>query len=109
MADRELSTAIGEALIALVEWARPRASARVDELLERVAEVVRPQPPMTLRTLDGQIVTGLVVLDRGQALLFIGVREPAPAVVTPPPVRDRFDDDGVPSWARNVHVDPYRR
>ncbi len=113
-----LIDAIGDALISLVEWAAPRLSYRVDELLERVADTVRPDPPMTIRTIDGLLLTGLVVCDAGQVILFLGTRTPA-AGAGPPPIplgpshpergRSRFEDEAVPPWARDLDIDPYRR
>ena len=108
MAERGLSTAIGDALLSFVELTWPKVITRVDELLERVADIARPHPPMTLRTLDGEVLTGLLVLDRGQAILFLGVREPgsfATAPSPPPPPRHPLDDGDL--W--QGRVDPYRR
>ena len=119
--ERGLTAAIGDALIALVDWAFPRASSRVDEWVEKVAEAVRPDPPMTIRTLDGQVLTGLLVCDAGQVILFLGTRAPAsgaaPAPRPDPRGTHRFDDGSIPLWARDLdprdleglEVDPYRR
>ncbi len=118
-----LADAIGDALIALVEWARPRIASRVDEWVEKVAETVRPDPPMTIRTLDGQVLTGLLVCDAGQVIMFLGTRNPASTVAAPPPAprpdprgTQRYDDGSIPMWARDLdprdlrdlEVDPYR-
>jgi len=116
--DRGLTSAIGDALVALVDWAWPRVSFRVDEWVEKVAEAVRPDPPMTIRTLDGLVLTGLLVADRGQVILFIGTRAPPSDGFTSPrrdPHDPRRNDDGaIPLWARELdpsefEVDPYRR
>ena len=119
--ERGLTFAIGDALIALVDWAWPRVSFRVDEWVEKVAEAVRPDPPMTIRTLDGLVLTGLLVADRGQVILFIGTRAPPSNGFTSPrhdPHDPRRTDDGaIPLWARDLdprdlqdlEVDPYRR
>lgn len=107
MARRGLSSTIGDALLTVVELAWPKVTTRVDELIERVAEVARPHPPMTLRTLDGEVLTGLVCLDRGAAILFLGVREPGSSAPMSPPWPRPPPDDGMPPWARDV--DPYRR
>jgi hypothetical protein len=80
----------------------------IDEVLGEVAEVVRPKPPMTIRTTDGETVTGLLVVDRGEVILFLGVREQAPSIITPAP-RPRspspFDEPEL--WQRPI--DPYAR
>lgn len=105
MAQRTLSSAVGDALLSFIELTWPKVTAGVDELLERVADHVRPDPPMTIRTLDGQIVTGaLLVADRGQVIFFLGTREAAPSFVTPPP-RHPLDDGDL--W--QGRIDPYRR
>lgn len=105
MAGRELSRTIGDALLSATEWAWPHVRSRVDAALEHVAELARPHPPMTVRTLDGEILTGLVVVDHGQAVFFLGVREPGRSAPPQPP--PRFDDE--PLWSRDLQVDPYRR
>jgi hypothetical protein len=122
--DRGLTHAVGDALIALIDWAWPRVGSRVDDLLEKVAEAVRPDPAMTIRTLDGLVLTGLLVCDAGRVILFIGTRAPASNGYTSPrsDPRDprRYDDGNIPLWARDVDprdldrdfrgsVDPYRR
>ena len=110
-----MNLAIGDALVALVDWAWPRVSHRVDGLLEHVAEAVRPHPPLSIRSLDGELLTGLIVADRGQAILFIGTRTRA-AGPTPIPLGapryerrpERSDDDAMPLWGRDLEVDLYR-
>jgi hypothetical protein len=116
-----LTAAIGDALIALVDWAVPRISSRVDEWAEKIADAVRPDPPMTIQTLDGLVLTGLLVCDAGQVILFVGTRaRPSNGFPSPrPEPRDprRYDDGAIPPWAReldpdqlrHVEVDPYRR
>jgi hypothetical protein len=122
--DRGLTRAVGDALVALIDWTWPRLGSRVDELFEKVAEAVRPDPPMTIRTLDGLVLTGLLVCDAGRVILFIGTRAPpSNGYASPrPDPRDprRYDDGSIPLWARDVDprdlerefrgsVDPYRR
>ena len=116
---RGLNDAIGDALLSLVEWAAPRISSRVDEWMEKVAEIVRPDPPMTVHTLDGLVLTGLLVCDAGQVILFIGMRAlPANGSPRHESLDPRRNDDGaIPLWARDVDprdlrdldVDPFRR
>jgi len=62
-------------------------------------------------------LTGLIVADRGQVLLFVGTRTVPPGAFQTerhdlphrdPPLR-RYPDDGIPPWARDLEVDPYRR
>ncbi len=61
----------------MVQFVWPSATPRLHDLAEKVADAVRPDPPLTLYAADGQTVTGIVVLDRGHALLFFGTRQPA--------------------------------
>jgi hypothetical protein len=103
---RSLTDAIGDALLSLVEWAAPRISSRVDEWVEKVAEIVRPDPPMTIRTLDGLVLTGLLVCDAGHVIVFVGTRAPPSNSFTSPrhesPDPRRYDDGSIPLWARDV-------
>jgi hypothetical protein len=117
--ERGLTIAIGDALLSVVEWAAPRVGRRVEELLEHVADVVRPDPPLSIRSLDGHLLTGLLVVDRGQVILFVGTRAVPPDGVPPhhDPRTRRYEDGSIPLWARDVdprdlrdlEVDPYRR
>jgi hypothetical protein len=108
VADRALSAAIGDSLIALLDWAWPHVEGKVASVTERVADVLRPDPPMTLRTLDGHVLTGVAVMNQGQVIAFLGTRQ---AVQTSFPSRQQdpyFDDDpDAPLWARRSN--PYGR
>ena len=109
----EVTSAIGDALLGTAEWAWPKLKSGAD-VFERLVQAAKPEPPMTLRTLDGELVTGLAVMNRGQVLIFVGVREHATssmhAAPAPPPHRPRslYQDD-LPEWARDPQLDPYRR
>ncbi len=78
-----LTGAIGEALLQLAQFVWPSAAPQLGHFAERVADVVRPDPPFTLQTPEGEVVTGIAVLDRGQVLLFIGTRQPRPSAARP--------------------------
>ena len=114
--DRGLTHSIGDALVALIDWAWPRVAPRVDEWVEKVVDAVRPDPPISIRTVDGLLLTGLIVADRGQVLAWVGVRTVPPGAFQSerhePPLRDppprRYPDDAIPPWARDLDVDPYR-
>ncbi len=105
--ERGLTVAVGDALVALVDWAWPRVSRRVDGLLEQVAEAVRPDPPLSIRSLDGELLTGVIVVDRGKA----GAGQPPIPLGPSHPERgrSRFEDEAIPPWARDLDIDPYRR
>jgi hypothetical protein len=116
---RSLTEAIGDALLSLIEWAAPRITSRVDEWVEKVAEAVRPDPPMIVRTIDGLVLTGLLVCDAGHVIVFIGTRSPPSNGSSRHDPRDprRHEDGAIPLWARDVDprdlrdldVDPFRR
>jgi hypothetical protein len=69
-----LTSAIGEALLELVELVWPEAAPHVARVARQVADAVRPDPPFTVTTQDGEVLTGLVVLDHGRAVFFFGTR-----------------------------------
>jgi hypothetical protein len=86
-----LITVFGDVLLAVVDWAWPRVVPRVGPFLERFAAFLRPNPPFTVQTPAGEILTGIIVLDQGRAVLFVGVRQPSsspPPVWHPPPDPD---------------------
>lgn len=89
-----LSEKIGDALVALLDWGSPPLRERVDSALERFAEYVRPHPPISIITLDGHVLTGIIVADRGQVLAFLGTRHPGSSGGYPRP--RRYDDE--PLW-----------
>ena len=92
-----LNGLVGDAIVAVLDWAWPRLRGRARHVLEQVVEAVKPDPPMTVRTLDGMTFTGIVIAERGQVLVFIGTRIP---IQFP-----RYHDDEPPLW----RDDPYRR
>ena len=104
MAERALSIAIGDAFVSLIDWGCPLVPSGATALLERVADAVRPDPPLTLCTPDGVVLTGVAVLERGRVLAFLGSRHSAQTV----PGRPQFHHyDEPPPWAQEF--DPYRR
>lgn len=111
MAEQRLTARIGDALVALIEWSWPHLTSRLEPMFEHVGEFVRPDPPISIRTLDGELLTGLLIADRGQVLLFVGTRTVPPNTHSErhDPPSPRYPGDGIPLWARDVEVDPYRR
>lgn len=112
MAEQRLTARIGDALVGLIEWTWPHLTSRLEPMLERVGEFVRPDPPISIRTLDGELLTGLIVADRGQVLLFLGTRTSPQGSVHSErrdPPSPRYPGDGIPLWPRDIEVDPYRR
>ena len=92
-----LTSAIGEALLQLVQFVWPSAAPQIGHFAGRVADVVRPDPPFTLQTPEGEVVTGILVLDRGQVLLFIGTRQPRPSPPRPAYQPERtYPEQGYP-------------
>ncbi len=109
-----MTDALEEALLHVWQRLWPGVRRHVDILLERTADVLRPHPPLYLRTLEGETVTGIVVLEKGQAVVLLGILH---RVSAPNRQRDPFRHDEAPLWARDVDdrdlrdldVDPYRR
>jgi hypothetical protein len=70
------------------------ARPRLEATLEDIADLLRPHPPMSLRTMDGEILTGVVVVDRGRVIAFLGTRSAPPPLTqfrSAPPFE--HDDD----------------
>jgi hypothetical protein len=113
--DRGLTHRIGDALVWFIDWTLPRVGSRLDDLLGKAGDVLRPDPPITITTLDRELLTGLIVADRGQVILFVGVRSaPTSSGASTSDTARRYDDGSIPLWARGVdpresEVDPYRR
>ena len=84
---RSLTEFIGDALVAMFEGTWPKLRPRAHHVFEHIVDAVRPDPPMSLRTLDGATFTGIAIADRGQVLIFVGTRLPLPAT------QPRFDDE----------------
>ena len=102
MADRALSSAIGDAIIGLAEWAVPMMRPKVRELIEQAADAVRPDPPISLVSLDGrEVLTGIVVLDRGQVIAFLGARYPATTSIPRSSHRTPYGVDDDSFWPRS--------
>ena len=100
-----MTDAVEEALLRLWRRVWPPIRRRIRAFFERAADAVRPDPPLYMRTLDGETVTGIVILERGQAVAFLGIRHPAASRGPPQhPYRypDAFDDE--PPWDRRGQV-----
>jgi hypothetical protein len=111
LAEQSLTSALGDALITFLDWAWPRVAPKFEEFFESVADAVRPDPPMTLHTVDGDVVTGVAVIDGGRVVAFVGSRQPAQQAQhwrTHRGDHSPYDDDS-PLWGRDVRVEPYRR
>lgn len=81
-----LSAVFGHALTAAFDWTWPRLSPGLKSLLRSLGEKVVPDPPMTIRTSEGDIVSGFLIVDRGHVLAFVGTRRPgSPAFRSSPP------------------------
>jgi hypothetical protein len=67
-----LVAVVGDVLLAVVEWAWPRVFPKVGRFFERFGAFLRPDPPFTMTTSSGEVVTGILVLDdHGRAVLFV--------------------------------------
>jgi hypothetical protein len=109
---------IGSALIDALRRRRPVLGKKADAALEWLREVAEPPAGIELRSADGSVYTGLVIVERSKPVLMLAVRHlPGPLVerapvITPPPVQrplyghDRLDPDA-PYWDRDSG--PYGR
>ena len=107
---------IGSALVDAFRRRRPALAHRAEAALEWLREAAEPPRGIELRSADGGVYTGFVIVDRNKPILMLAVRLPAgPALertplVTPPPIQrplygqDRLDPDE-PIWDRDVN--PY--
>jgi hypothetical protein len=61
---------------------------------------------MTIRTLDGLVLTGLLVCEAGRVIVFIGTRAPPLNGFTSSrhesPDSRRYEEGSMPLWARDV-------
>jgi hypothetical protein len=99
-----VNDALEEALLHIWRQVWLPLKRRAEDVMGGVADVLPPSPAMYLCPLDGGTVTGVVVLQKGQAVAFLGTRHPASTSGRQPFPHSDVDD--VP-WGR--HVDPYRR
>ena len=105
MAERALTNAVGDALVSLMEWSWPHLRPSARQIFERVADTVRPDPPIRLCSVDGrECLTGVAVMSRGEVLGFVGWRHPLTSPLRPEPRRYVGDE---PLWREEY--DPYRR
>jgi hypothetical protein len=74
----DLSEPIHDVLLDFLQQLGRTLRPRIKEMFEDVADLLTPHPPMSLRTLDGEALTGVVVVDRGQVIAFLGTRSAAP-------------------------------
>ncbi len=72
-----LSSAIGDAILQLVQFVWPSAAPRFGHVARSLADAVRPDPPFKITADDGELITGILVVDRGRALFFVGTRQSA--------------------------------
>lgn len=112
MAQQGLSLAFGNAIVALFDWTWPRMAPRVHDFAESVKEFLLPDPPMTICTPSGEIVTGFLVVDRSRVVVFVGTRTPGRHAEVDQPPR-RYGNGRGPMWpdgdATDFGFDAFRR
>jgi hypothetical protein len=110
VAQQGLSLAFGNAIVSLFDWTWPRMPPRVHDFAESVKEFLLPDPPMSVCTPSGEIITGFLVVDRSRVVVFIGTRTPGRTNYEPP--RRRYEEHA-PLWPDmgpgDYSADPYRR
>ena len=72
-----LSSAIGDAILHLVQFVWPSAAPQFGHVARNLADAVKPDPPFKITGEDGELITGILVVDRGRVLFFVGTRQPA--------------------------------
>jgi len=90
----EVEDALGRAVLELLARAWSKIRPVVSELAHDFIELARPHPPIFLVTLQGDVLTGIAVMEGGRVLAFIGTRSPAPA-----PRYGRHDPYDEPLWS----------
>ena len=79
MAEHELTDHIGAALASLLSRIWERLKPKLTAVIDTLVDIARPEPPMTMRTIDGYVVTGVVIIDRGRVIALVGTRHFASA------------------------------
>lgn len=86
---KSVNRALGDAFVALLDWTWPSVGPRLLPTLEAFGAIVRPHPTMSIITVDGETLTGVIVADRGRVIAFLGTRQSP----SPPPEPIHQDDD----------------
>ena len=63
-----------EMVAAALEWAWSRVRPTLNDAVTVLVEAARPFPPMTIRTTEGHLVTGALLVRQGRVLFFVGAR-----------------------------------
>jgi hypothetical protein len=109
--------AIGAAAIEALRRRRPSLVRKAELALEWLRESAEPPRGVELRSEDGSVYTGFLIIERNKPVFMLAVRHPAapaprPPVITPAPVQrplyghDRLDPEA-PYWDRDST--PYGR
>jgi len=107
---------IGAAMIDALRRRRPALARQAEAALEWLREVAEPPRGIELRSADGSVYTGFVIIERNKPVLMLAVRHlPGPVierapVITPAPHRSPYPhslDPDVPFWDRDSM--PYGR
>ena len=88
---------LGEAIVDLLARAWRRLRPVVRELLDDLAALAKPHPPIFVITVAGEVLTGIAVLEAGKVLAFIGTVGPAPTS------RYRDDPYDEPLWQQRSY------
>jgi hypothetical protein len=86
-----------EALLRFFRRSWPPLRDQLDGFGRRAADAVRPEPPLFMQTLNGDVVTGVVILERGQALAFLGIRHARTPRSSPHHHYPHYDDEPLPT------------
>jgi hypothetical protein len=82
---------VSEMVVAALDWAWPRVRPTLRTAATVLVEAARPFPPMTIRTTEGHLVTGVMLVQHGHVRYFVGARlDPGDGA--------RRQRDGGPLW-----------
>jgi hypothetical protein len=65
---------VSEMVVAALDWAWPRVRPTLHTAASVLVEAARPFPPMTIRTTEGHVVTGVLLVQHGHVRWFVGTR-----------------------------------
>jgi hypothetical protein len=107
---------IGSALVEALRRRRPALAHKAEAALEWLRVAAEPPRGIELRSADGSVYTGFVIVERSKPVLMLAVRHlPGPVVeraplITPSPHRSPYGhaiDPDAPYWDRDSG--PYGR
>lgn len=82
-----MSTLLAEGLLSLFDRLLLELRPNIDDVVEWVRDAATPPMNLEFKATDNGVYTGIVVLERGRAILMLAIRTQAPAAPLTPPAR----------------------